>query len=1787
MTMTTTTTGHDEGPIVDSIVDSAHASSPPSPPFPPIAAVVAAGASSTVAGCTAEAELSTPTSAAGRAGLAAEAAPGHLEPALMESALSVDLVADLFPRETNVETTARDAELHPASRSKIVHCIRQLLRNYRLPISFISDPSLKGFADELSTGVPLPSEEEVLAASGSSSPSPPPSLEHTPRKRKAPTERDLDWPAFGESYVASDETDLSSQRKRSRSDHVETTTDCGGLVVELLVEPEPEPNTGNPSPQTPVKPTRAERTKKVLRNLTELGPVVLPLPADDEDLEVVRQSVVCQSQMWRDYPQCRSCVMRKTGDICRFLGVRVFTRRKGQSEYTYGPHFLPNREVSLDKFALIAAPDPASSFAVPASEQDDAENERQVRIGVDGRPHVISTLLNEIYVQEKTAAVCIEILDREIAHASRQPVYFWLPRTLWSKVKSSSSARQLCDECMTSIFCGYWFCGVCGKEICMDCFETALARSDGGDPNDAWRCAIGKCPLMKDHRPEPFIPVIKIPMAQLQLVRERAVKRLIGPPRPNIFVDDIPDYDFLSDTNSIVRIPPTTPPDEAERTFACHWSQGRPVLCSIDPSLIQADWSSKFFTEKFGEEVPKIVDCETKAECRITVSKFFAGFDNTALRPKFFRKRPVLKLPDWPTTMDFADKLPEHFKDYSRCLPFPRYTSRTGDRNLAARLPDINLPPDLGPKMYIAYGSTDAIGTTPLHMDMADAVNLMLHARAPSLHDLGECMADAPPGVAAVWDIFPAWASNKIREFLRRVTEERAAELAAAKKKPEPKICDPVHDQYFYLNAAMRRRLWTEYGVRGWRIMQKVGDAVFVPAGCAHQVRNYLSCVKIAADFVSPENLRECATLTSEFRTLARSHRRREDLLQLKSIMWSAWTSALEDPEKAAAAAAAAEAAAKAAAAADAAADAAAASAAPASPVDTLMAEANVEPAGQSKRKRPPPGSMADPLWTPQTPKKATKARGTSTAQKDRKVSAPPLQAPPPMPFAVPLLTTSLSTPLPPTSLPPFEADELPFEADKAALRQPPNKRGSGRGRGRGRGRHPSTGLTRGRKSSVAVATPAAVPPTWLPQTPLPPTALPASTHVPTVEEGKTLTRALGSESPVPTLKRLLSEESPAETASEGPAVGRAVRTLNGTAKTKKGVGPNCTKEPNTLDVPPATFGSEEGGLAIATQVEADASDYLPQAQRCYAMEGVVKCRSCVGKAPHDPCRFTNIRLHPVGDGQTPKFAASRHITPNSDDFSINSVKVPDPSTAINPSLFIQNLQADAKADDLTRSYIGPLMQQRLVRELDHASLPSACCWPISFSNITSRKCEECKIPILCGLWMCTLCARVQCLDCHTNLWAVPAASSRSTHKKLKSNFATCFFGSFKNDRRMHTKNDFLPVHRYPIDAIRAKLQELEKFVTASTWTEPPAPVGGKNEPLQPAWVERRGSGVPSLDGAALQTAGALARGVPVLSEVTSGDRILEKWSGSALLEALKDRTGQVLDCRTGGISEFSLHNFLLPFGANIVRCKTADDSPVILRVDLPLMKSGTRLIEEVNLPRHDEEFRRLVQFTDNSSVLGIPSLDGHLPSVCQPNKEPRMLLAYESTPDVGTIPLEIDPSDAVHLLAAAKIPIEETVRGGEEQTLAQVVGNNSGGRARKQPAVGVTFHVFPQSAVGKLRAFLEKITSERKGVPTYLNQEMIRRLEDEEGVFCWVVKLEVGQTLTIPAGSPYQMCANADVTMVSANFVSPQTLRFRPESALDCRLVPEPTIAEYAPRADAHVGPTSVAERWWCNKVG
>lgn len=341
------------------------------------------------------------------------------------------------------------------------------------------------------------------------------------------------------------------------------------------------------------------------------------------------------------------------------------------------------------------------------------------------------------------------------------------------------------------------------------------------------------------------------------------------------------------------------------KIFQDQWKRGQPVLVSdVSKHLSKDLWTPDAFSRDFGDEKNDLVNCMNGSTLvNQPMRKFWEGFEHFTKRLKDDKGNPMLlKLKDWPPGEDFAELLPSRFNDLMRVLPLSEYTHRNGKLNLASRLPECFVRPDLGPKMYIAYGSAlhPSKGTTNLHLDISDAVNVMVHVGIPKDSDTDEHIKEAFRAIdeagcdiltrrrvrdkgelpGALWHIYNARDADKIRDLLNKVVVEKGGLL-----KPNH---DPIHDQSCYLDGPLRERLYKEYGVEGYAIVQCLGDAVFIPAGAPHQVRNLHNCIKVAEDFVSPENVSHCFHLTQEFRDLSDTHSNHEDKLQIKNIIFHA-----------------------------------------------------------------------------------------------------------------------------------------------------------------------------------------------------------------------------------------------------------------------------------------------------------------------------------------------------------------------------------------------------------------------------------------------------------------------------------------------------------------------------------------------------------------------------------------------------------------------------------------------------------------------------------------------------------------------------------------------------------------------------------------------------------------------------------------------------------------------------------------------------------------------------------
>ena len=91
-----------------------------------------------------------------------------------------------------------------------------------------------------------------------------------------------------------------------------------------------------------------------------------------------------------------------------------------------------------------------------------------------------------------------------------------------------------------------------------------------------------------------------------------------------------------------------------------------------------------------------------------------------------------------------------------------------------------------------SFESQGSKGSTRLHMDMADAINIMTYV-SPT--------PDRRAGYAA-WDIFRAENTPKLRKFLRKKFKGQYQH-------------DPIHSQQFYLDSTLRQELYNDNGVEG------------------------------------------------------------------------------------------------------------------------------------------------------------------------------------------------------------------------------------------------------------------------------------------------------------------------------------------------------------------------------------------------------------------------------------------------------------------------------------------------------------------------------------------------------------------------------------------------------------------------------------------------------------------------------------------------------------------------------------------------------------------------------------------------------------------------------------------------------------------------------------------------------------------------------------------------------------------------------------------------------------
>lgn len=365
-----------------------------------------------------------------------------------------------------------------------------------------------------------------------------------------------------------------------------------------------------------------------------------------------------------------------------------------------------------------------------------------------------------------------------------------------------------------------------------------------------------------------------------------SIPRSMSQINSNMYFPDVA-HRWLCDNKLLRLLDPMNPKNDA--FFHEQWQRGQPVLISnLLDHLNQELWIPESFLSEFGKDYSDFVNCMTgKVVRNREISTFWEGFVCVEKRMVDQEGKPMLlKLKDWPPDSDFKNIMPSRFEDIMKNLPLNDYTNRTGDLNIVKYLPSCFIHPDLGPKGYFAYGSPFYLkaGTTNLHLDVSDACNVMCYIGFPQdqkitmdeyveqgfkaileadcdIANINRVLEDGEiPG--AIWHIYDSCDADRIRDFLLKIAYEQGFKVAVNH--------DVIHDQNWYLDGELRARLYKEYGVKGYAIIQCLGDCIVLPAGTPHQVRNIYSCIKIAEDFVSPQQVSHCLNLSNQFRKLTK-----------------------------------------------------------------------------------------------------------------------------------------------------------------------------------------------------------------------------------------------------------------------------------------------------------------------------------------------------------------------------------------------------------------------------------------------------------------------------------------------------------------------------------------------------------------------------------------------------------------------------------------------------------------------------------------------------------------------------------------------------------------------------------------------------------------------------------------------------------------------------------------------------------------------------------------------------
>nr|XP_040574654.1 probable JmjC domain-containing histone demethylation protein 2C [Lepeophtheirus salmonis] len=516
----------------------------------------------------------------------------------------------------------------------------------------------------------------------------------------------------------------------------------------------------------------------------------------------------------------------------------------------------------------------------------------------------------------------------------------------WKRVVQG--VREMCDVCDATLFNFHWACSKCGFVVCVDCYlnrKNDIVRTWGENDKEQDKYSWLLCTNRQGHELDKLVLtqiVAGEALTRLEsLLNNSSVTKNGGmfPIRKDAHSQDTEDLDEKENKPSKLEFFQRRGMPQINNSLHHHWKnikafqnetmgtnskthnwlcEGK-VLClenDVDNSSLEmfkgvwgsgipivirnltkvsaiSSWDPEKLIESFGDIKVELAEALTnKPKGVYPIKKFLMGFIDPEKGIKDDSgKNLYLKTKDWPPQgEEFSEAFPSRSAEFLNSLPLSAYTSRSSSLNMALSLPDVFVRPDLGPRAWFIHGtpSSPNLGTVNLHLDIADSLNVIVYSSKTNTieeeeNDLFSELESVPNSeVAAVWHVFHPQDADKIRDLLNKEAGDKDLDF------------DYLHEETKYLDAKLRAKLKSEYGVSSSTIFQSPGEAILIPAGAPKQVKHLKCCISISSDFVSAESLPHSFYMVQSMRYLPESQAMGEDKLQVKNLIFHSVKDALK-----------------------------------------------------------------------------------------------------------------------------------------------------------------------------------------------------------------------------------------------------------------------------------------------------------------------------------------------------------------------------------------------------------------------------------------------------------------------------------------------------------------------------------------------------------------------------------------------------------------------------------------------------------------------------------------------------------------------------------------------------------------------------------------------------------------------------------------------------------------------------------------------------------------------------